>query len=101
MKTQNGAFMYTFGAFYIPERMLGGIKRYVEDGLRPGRFLTAVIENDFFTACGFADDENMSNLPAYAAYFYNEAPSNCWGSKEKMNAWIKQKGGETDGDNNA
>ena len=93
--------MFTFRDFYISERMMGGIKRYVEDGLRPGRFLTAVIENNLSNACGFADDENMSNLPAYAAYFYNEVPANCWGSKEKMNDWITQKGGKNNGDNNA
>ena len=69
MKAQNGTFMYTFRDFYIPERMMDGIKRYVEGGLRPGRFLTAVIENNLSNACGFADDENMSNLPAYAAFF--------------------------------
>ena len=89
--------MYTFQSFYIPDRMMPGIRRYVEEGVCPGRFLTAIIQNDLSEACGQADDENMENLPAYAAYFYNETPSSCWGSKKKMDAWIKQmKGKEKD-----
>lgn len=80
---------YRFKDFYIPDRMQGAIHRYINNGIRPGSFLEAVICNDLFTAVGKADEENLENLPAYAAYFYNEAPSACWGSKEKMEAWIK------------
>jgi len=80
---------YTFRNFYIPKRMMGGIHRYIEHHIPPGNFLSAVISNDLKEACGRADDENMVNLPAYVAYFYNEAPSHCWGSKENMDAWIK------------
>ena len=75
--------------FYIPERMMGGIERYINDKINPGDFLQAVICNDLREAVGRADDENIRNLPAYVAYFYNEAPSLCWGSKEKMEAWLK------------
>lgn len=80
--------MYRFNKFYIPERMMGGIKRYIEQGIKPGSFLCAVIHNDLREACGMADDENVMNLPAYVAYFYNEAPSQCWGSPEHMQQWI-------------
>jgi len=81
----------TYGEFYIPDRMMGGIRRYVDHGIKPGSFLTAVICNDFVRACGTADDENLRNLPAYADYFYNEVPGNVWGSKEKMDAWVLKK----------
>ena len=80
---------YTFLGFHIPARMMPGIKRYVEDGVNPGGFLTAVIENDLSRAVGAADDENLSNIPAYIGWFYNQGPTGCWGSKEKMKAWIK------------
>ena len=85
--------MYTFRDFYIPERMMGSVKRYVEDRIRPGAFLTAVIKNNLNEACGMADDENLQNLQAYAAYFYNEAPSSCWGSAAKMETWLEHKEG--------
>jgi hypothetical protein len=82
---------YTFRQWYIPERMMDGINLYVEHGIPPGDFLCAVITNDLSEACGRADDENIDNLPAYVAYFYNEAPSLCWGSVEKMQAWINNR----------
>ncbi len=82
---------YTFRQFAIPRYMLDPLLRYIEHGEPPGDFLTAVICNDLFKACGRADDFNLANLPAYTAYLYNEAPSECWGSKEKMQAWIEAK----------
>lgn len=83
--------MYRFQEFYIPDRMMPGIKRYIEEKCPPSDFLTAVIQNDLSEAVGRADEENMRNLPAYAAYFYNHAPAACHGSKEKMAAWIKSR----------
>ena len=50
--------------------------------------MQAVICNNLKESVGQADDENMDNLPAYVGYFYNEAPSACWGSKEAMDQWI-------------
>jgi len=82
---------YTFRGFVIPEYMMGGIQRYIDHGLEPGDFLTAVICNDLHLAVGRADDLNIVNLPAYVGYLYNEAPSECWGSREKMEAWIAKK----------
>lgn len=81
--------MYTFRGYYIPERMMGGIERYLEHGIEPGSFLTAVIHNNLAEAVGCADEENMANLPAYVAFFHNEAPSTSWGSEERMQQWIK------------
>ncbi len=81
--------MYRFREFYIPDRMMPAIRRYIEEKKCPGGFLTAVIQNNLSDACGRADEENMRNLPAYVVYFYNNAPSACHGSKEKMEAWLK------------
>lgn len=81
--------MYKFRNFYIPSRMMSGINMWVTHGIRPGSFLNAVLENNLRSACECADDENIVNLPAYIAYFYNDAPSQCWGSKEKVDAWEK------------
>jgi hypothetical protein len=79
---------YSFRGMTIRPDMLAAIRRYVDDRIPPGDFLTAVICNDLKEACGRADDENMLVLPAYVAYFYNEAPSACWGSAQKMEAWL-------------
>ena len=85
---------YVWQDFYIRDDMLPDIRRYVEHGILPGDFLQAVISNDLKEACGRADEENMKNLPAYVAYLYNEAPAMCWGSKERMEAWMKRHQGD-------
>ena len=81
---------YEFHGCYIPKRMMPGIKRYVENGIKPGDFLTAVIQNNLLMAYRCADSENIKNIPAYIAYFYNKCPMGCWGSPEKMKNWIKK-----------
>lgn len=85
---------YEFQGFYIPERMMPGIKRYVEQGIRPGDFLVAIIQNNLKVAVGMADDENLRNIPAYVSYFHNECPMACWGSPEKMKQWMEKKSQE-------
>ena len=83
--------LYKFNQFYIPERMMPGIRRYVEHGVRPGDFLSAVIQNNLSEAIGRADTENLENIPAFVTYFYNECPLGCWGSPEKMKSWMESK----------
>lgn len=78
---------YKFREWYIPDRMMGGLERWIVHGTPPGDFLTAVLNNDLREAIGRADDENMRNLPAFVAYLYNEAPGQCWGSPEKVELW--------------
>jgi len=81
---------FDFRGSQIPERMCGGIERYIEHGIKPGGFLSAVICNDLQAAVARADDENINLLPVYCAYFYNHAPSPCWGSVNKMMAWMQR-----------
>ena len=85
---------YKFREFYIPERMAGGIERYIKNGILPGEFLTAFLENDLMNALGRADSENIKNLTAYCVYFYNEAPANCYGSPKAVKAWCVKGGTE-------
>ena len=82
---------YKFRDFYIPDRMMESIKRYIEHGIKPGDFLSAIISNDLREAVGRADDENIKNIPAYVSYFYMEAPASCWGSFKNMQNWIKKR----------
>jgi hypothetical protein len=72
----------------IPERMRGGIIRYVLNGIEPGDFLCAVIRNNLAAAVGRADEENVRLLPEYVKFFYNFTPSNCWGTPEIYDAWL-------------
>jgi len=87
---QSTTDFYTFRGFYIPKRMEPTIRKYIKEGIIPGRFLCAIITNDLIKACSYADDENLRNIPAYVSYFYNEAPIKCWGSREIMEKWVKK-----------
>lgn len=79
--------MYTYRDFYIPPRMMSGLENWVLYGVKPGDFLTAVLENNLINAVSRADSENLKNLPAYAIYCYNELPQGAWGSKAKVDQW--------------
>jgi len=76
----------------IPERTLDGIKRYVEDRIPPGGFLTAMLENNLTESFGRADKENREALYEIVGYVYNKTPSVCWGSPEKVKKWLKREG---------
>lgn len=82
--------MYKFNQFYIPERMMPGLLAYIEDRRPPGDFLRAVLENDLSGAVWRADAENLANLAAFVGYLHWEAPSACFGSPEKVAAWLSQ-----------
>ena len=83
---------YKFREYHIPEYMMAGITRYIEKHQPSGDFLMAVFRNDFNEACARADPVNAANLKAYMGYLNNEAPSACWGSPEKVKAWLETKG---------
>lgn len=78
---------HTYG---IPDHMHASIERWIDSGIKPGRFLTAIISNDLRRACHHADDSNRRCLFEYVYYFYNEAPAECWGSPEKVAAWAER-----------
>ena len=80
---------YKFKQFEIPEHMVDPINLYVNQGVLLSGFLEAIICNNLKGAVGRADDENIKNIPAFVDYFYNKAPSICWGSYEKMIIWQK------------
>lgn len=71
----------------LPGHMRDGMKLWIERGVLPGSFLTAVLSNDLMTALGKADDVNRHCLYDYGIYLYNYAPSRCYGSPEKIAAW--------------
>ena len=72
----------------IPERTIRSLRMYADVGIPTGDFLRACLANDFMDAACRADQDNGPVLPAIALYIYNEIPSNAWGSREKVDAWI-------------
>jgi hypothetical protein len=73
---------------YLGPVLLGAIERYVNQGILPGSFLEAVLCNDLKQACACADTDNRRQLFEIVQYLYWEVPSLCWGSPERVAAWL-------------
>ena len=85
---------YEHRGMVVPSETIEMIHRYVYDGTPPGGFLLAVMSNNLHDACARADDDNARNLPAIVAYLYNEVPSGCWGSAQRVADWIAARAAE-------
>lgn len=70
---------------------LAGIMRYVEHGIKPGDFLTAVLENNLMEAIGRADEENQRDIVEICQFVHMEIPGCCHGSQEIMKEWMEAK----------
>ena len=79
----------------LPGHMQDGARDYVEHGYEPGGFLLAVLCNDLTGAFGHADTENAAALGEWARWLWMEAPSQCWGSRAKVAAWIAKHAAES------
>ena len=67
---------------------VGSLRLYVEHRVAPCGFLCAVLTNDLQGAFAKADDKNRQRMLEIVRYVYNELPSECWGSKEKVKTWL-------------
>ena len=76
----------------IPEHMAESlVTRYILRRVPEGSFLAAVLCNDLKRACTHADSTNKRLLFNYMDFLYNYAPSGCFGSEAKYEAWIAQR----------
>ncbi len=74
---------------YVPPVTKKTIDDYVEHGYMPGHFVWAVLENDLMKAFGAADSNNTKYMRNICAYVYNDIPSVCHGSPEKVRDWLQ------------
>ena len=74
---------------YIPVHIQPALINYIEHKRPTGSFLRAVLENNLREAFAKADGANRRNLFAIVAFLYLYAPGTCWGSPEKVRAWLK------------
>jgi len=78
----------------LPKHLKASVWRYIEERQRPecdGGFLQAVICNNLVESYRRIDKKDKERLLDIIAFFYHEAPGNCWGSPEKMEAWLDGK----------
>ena len=71
-----------------PRRILEALARYAELRIQPGSFLTAVLENNLAEALLTADDESLAALPEINRLIARRLPALCYGSREKVKAWL-------------
>ena len=83
----------------LPANLQGGMKRDIEQGIRPGDFLCCCLENDFVGAIGKAGPPTGVSLGEYlssvASFLWNELPSRSyegspWGSAEAVRQHIQR-----------
>jgi hypothetical protein len=72
----------------LPVSLQEGMRRYIEFGIRPGSFLCAVLENDLNAAVVRADYDNMLSLSRVMMFMRSEAPTDAWGSRAAVEAWL-------------
>ena len=76
----------------LPPHMHDGVALWITRGIEPGSFLHAVICNNLGDAVARADDINGKCLREWVMFFYNYAPSLCWGSPSLAREWCERGG---------
>ena len=75
----------------VAANLQDGMIRYLVDGVRPGSFLTAVLENNLsdavLRAAAEGDGKTALIVPVVLFLIYN-APSPSFGSREAVDAWV-------------
>lgn len=70
-------------------RLLDVLSRYRNQKLKTGGFLNACLENDLYEAVCRADGDCLDHIRELMQYIANELPTNAWGSKETVEAWLR------------
>ncbi len=84
---------YECRGVYVPGHLLEVLKTYVTHRIPAGGYLTAVLENNLMEAIGRADEHSYQALRATVSLVHNEMPHTCWGSPDKVKAWLERKEG--------
>ena len=74
----------------VRDDIIESLQRYIDHGILPGSFLTAVLENNLSNAVANADPVNLANLRNIVGYVYNYLPSVAWGSRETVADYLLQ-----------
>jgi len=76
----------------LPNDLIETLTAYRDHGRPTGGFLQAVLENNLMEAMGRADHINRHMLFDICQWVYDYMPSVAWGDRERVTAWIKQRG---------
>lgn len=76
----------------LPAHMHEGMALYLAFGIEPGGFLYSILINDLKGAAMSADLANRYAIWDYVNFLYNFSPMFCWGTTERVQAWIERGG---------
>ena len=76
----------------LPDYMRSGARLYIEQGIKPGDFMTAVLRDQFHEAIVRADHINKVRLRDWADWLHWDIPMAAHGSVEEVNTWMEHKG---------
>jgi hypothetical protein len=83
---------YIAGLALIPRHMHEGIIRYMENGIHPGDFMTAILADDLHGAIRLADHINMQWLKDWLHFMEDHLPADARGSYEHVRLWCESGG---------
>jgi hypothetical protein len=72
----------------VPPAVFDAVRRYVEEGIPPGGFVLACLENDLMAAINRADPANRECLQEIMWMIYSAMPSTAHGSPDKVRLWL-------------
>lgn len=67
-------------------------ERYIDHGILPGGFGTALLTNNLKAAVAAADWINIDLIPKHILWLWDHMPAQAWGTPDAVNAWVKQGG---------
>ena len=86
---QKGETKMSYCESMVKLSMVKSLQDYVDNGVKKGSFLKAVLSNDLMKAASCADEENFDTLAHIVGWCRNNIPEAAWGSKEKYDRWIR------------
>lgn len=73
------------------EQSIESLAWYLMYALPPGGFMSALLKNSpIVEVVRRGDIENCKRTHYYIDWLINHAPDECWGSDEKVNAWLNK-----------
>ena len=72
----------------LPSTLRDGMQRYVEQSIRPGDFLFAVLQDKLSDSVLHCTHEALTDLPEIVRWLIWSAPPDCYGSAERVKAWL-------------
>lgn len=75
----------------VPPSVIESIQKYLKDGIRPGSFVVACLENNLTQAFIRADEKNLPCIGAIVGWLLDNAPANAWGSPAIVKRYMEKK----------